>query len=246
MAISGINTPLQGYDNHLNTNSTVKTAAVRDAGLYKGKVDICAAGSCVTVNTGDAGITQNQIDAFSRAFHEFIVKNPGADLTSSGTAVLSSARGGSPQDENIVRITSQFVGYNLPRGWNNDQVRTIIYAGSASQIQLPDSTAGRLDSVWSRDKTPETEYTMRLNMDWKDHRTNPSGLARTMIHEYLHRQDELGFSGGGRVTNAHQALDEKARGLLHDYGLGGSGCQSVGDSLLPMLFSPDYPGCHTK
>lgn len=252
MAIDGIGVPstealdqYQASDDVVNVASTEKATAVNSAEVFKGKVSICAGGSCVRVNAGETGLTQSQMDTFAHSFHDFIQKNPGADLTTSGTAVLGSMRGGSKEDENIARVTAQFVGYKLPKGWNSSEVRTILYAGSASELRMDSSTAGKMDRAWFRDRTPQTEYTMRLNMSWKDHRTNPSGLARTMIHEYLHRDDELGFSGGGLVTEEHQKLDEKARSLLHEYGLGGGGCQSAGDSWLPWV-APSYPGCESK
>jgi hypothetical protein len=85
---------------------------------------------------------------------------------------------------------------------------------------------------------PEGMYQMILNMEWKNHRTNPSELARTMFHEWLHRRDEMGMGLGGV---GHRALDAEARRRLKAYGLGAGGCSSVGD--IP-LFGPAYPGCN--
>lgn len=252
MAISGIGYPAakvlgkyQANDDVVNVKSTEKAASVNSADVLKGKINICAGASCVLVNAGDVGLTRPQVNDFARAFHAFIVKNPGADLATSGTAVFGPARSGSKEDENFARVVAQFVGYNLPKGWNSTQVRTVIYAGSASALEMPNSTAGRLDRIWVKDRTPQTEYTLKLNMGWGDHRANPSGLARTMIHEYLHREDQLGFKGGRRVTEEHQQLDATARNLLHEYGLNGGGCQAVGESIFPWV-SPDYPGCGNK
>ena len=252
MSISGIGgssidavEQFEAQGSTIEAGSSEKVAGASTAAIVKGKTDVCVGDSCVIIDAGETGLTKGQLAAISDAFRDFIVQNPGADLTRSGTTVLGSARGSSESDQEFARVVAQFVGYNLPKGWNGDQVRTVIYVGSAAELQMPASTAGKLDRSWVKDRNPQTEYTLRLNMSWKDHATNPSGLARTMIHEYLHRKDEMGFTGGRRVTEEHRSLDEKARNLLADYGLAGGGCQSVGDSILPWI-APAYPGCAGK
>ncbi len=210
-----------------------------------GTAQVCATAtgtripSCVGVdgngdgNTKDNDLTKNQINAISSAFRGFITSHNGADLSKSGANVT----GGSDNDQNFARAVSQFVGFSVG-GWDN----TLI-----------DLTPGRLNSqtastteYWEhREHSYEKMahgYSTPINMGWKGHRTNPSELARTMLHERLHHYDRFGMVA--IINDLHLALDAEARRLLMKYGLGGGGCSAVGDEGLGgFLFGPVYPGC---
>jgi len=213
-----------------------------------GMAQVCATAtgsriqSCVGVdangdkNTKDEDLTPQQKSAFASAFRPFILSHNGADLSGSGAYIWGNAcprcdpslipRSGSGgfADPNFVRATSQFVGANLPGGWS----KTRLERGDLSGDVL-----GRMDSetLPARFGRQNTRYVMSLNTDWGDMNTNPSELARAMIHEWLHRTDQMGpvFP----VDARHLAIDAEARRRLKAYGLDGGGCQPVGD----------YPGC---
>ena len=186
---------------------------------------------CVQVRGGEA-LSDKDKEALASAYRDFIVKNDGADLSEHSADVIGYTK----EDAAKVRVASQFIGANLPDGWRN----TRIIAGSGDDLRMSSDTAGNTE--WQKIATddPPELYIVKINMDWGDHRTNPSGLARTMIHESLHRHDE-----GGWVTvvnEKHRALDTEARNRLQDYGLGAGGCLPVGEFLWGLL-PPTYPGC---
>lgn len=198
------------------------------------RVRICADNACVFVDAGSGGMTEQGIARFSFAYRDFIRANDGLDLSPYRADVVGLDR----EDVRRVSVASQFIGYNLPNGWGN----TRIFAGSSRNVDMPGDSAGRMDRTWVRSRTPQEEYHMSINMDWGDHRINPSGLARTMIHEYLHRQDQMGMVT--IVNDQHRAIDAEARNRIMDYGLGTGGCLPVGGGFLFGLFPPTYPGCN--
>jgi len=251
MAITGIDfnsvSSLQDYDDVIETGSAQKASEVGTPKRVTGKTSICNGDACVRIDAGETGLTETQIATIARSFGDFIARNPGADLSKSGTAVITKTIKGSEEDANLVRVVAQFVGHNLPKGWNSEEARTVIYVGTAPELKFPNSTSGDFVPVWSLERKPQIEHEIKINMTWKDHRTNPSGIARTLIHEYLHRKDEMGNAGGRSTTPEHLKLDAEARKRLDDYGLGGGGCQPVGDeSILSGWFVPYFPGCDKK
>ncbi|MEQ1709496.1 MAG: RHS repeat-associated core domain-containing protein [Terricaulis sp.] len=204
-----------------------------------GLAEVCATptGSriprCVNVDgngngdSSDVDLTPAQIRMLAAAFREFIYLNDEADLKYRGATI---GYGFSLLDENLVRAVSQFIGANLRRGGWGD---TVIYGGN----YLGRDVAGQ--AHWERQReVGRGVYSIKLNMNWGDHRTNPSGLARTMIHEYLHRRDNMGMEF--RNSPVHQAIDAEARRRLVIYGLAGGGCAPVGGH---WPFPPSYPGC---
>ena len=250
MSITGIDfnsvTNLESYDDVIETGSATKASEVGEPRRVKGKTDICNGNACVRIDAGEVGLTATQIAAISRSFGDFINKNSGADLTKSGTAVITKTMKGSQDDANLVRVVAQFVGHNLPKGWNSKEARTVIYVGTAPELKVPNSTSGDFSPSWAPKRRPQIEHEIKINMGWKDHRTNPSGVARTLIHEYLHRKDELGNAGGRATTKEHLELDAEARKRLDQYGLSGGGCQPVGDESIASWFLPYFPGCDKK
>jgi hypothetical protein len=73
-------------------------------------------------------------------------------------------------------------------------------------------------------------------MGFADHRTNPSSVARTLIHERIH-------STRGNFDNSYAGesrIDAAARSYLKGWGLGRGGCPAVGGY---FGYWPDQPGC---
>ncbi|MEM7042721.1 MAG: hypothetical protein AAF543_07910 [Pseudomonadota bacterium] len=195
--------------------------------------DVSGAGDppCVLVKGGEK-LSDDDKKAIAKAYHDFIVKNDGADISQHGAVTY----GFSDEDTAKVRVASQFIGANLPEGWRN----TRIHAGPGGEVGLPSGQAGRTDWQKLAGDPPEETYIIKINMDWGDHRTNPSGLARTMIHESMHRRDNGGWIFGH--NDAHRQLDANARAKLQEYGLGGGGCLPVGGGFWGLI-PHDYPGC---
>ncbi len=186
---------------------------------------------CVQVKGGEK-LSDEDKKAIAKAYHDFIVKNDGADISQHGAVTY----GFSDEDTAKVRVASQFIGANLPEGWRN----TRIHAGPEGEVGLSSGQAGTTEWARLEGDPPEGEYIIKINMDWGDHRTNPSGLARTMIHESMHRRDNGGWIFGH--SDAHRQLDANARAKLQEYGLGGGGCSPVGGGFWGLI-PPDYPGC---
>jgi hypothetical protein len=84
-------------------------------------------------------------------------------------------------------------------------------------------------------------YDLIVNMEYGKNRSNPSDLARALILEFLHRRDQLGpmFS----INDAHIALDNRAKSMLMESGLGGGGCSSVGTTKIFGFEFGGYAGC---
>jgi hypothetical protein len=201
------------------------------------RAQICADGACVFVKLRGGGLTDRELGVYSSAYREFILKNGGRDLAPYA-ADVSGSWGSNSDDVRRVYIASQFVGANLPAGWGNTRIYAV--SGQDPFLAMGSEAAGTMDYEWIRDRTPQALYIARINMDWGDHRTNPSGLARTMIHEYLHRNDQMGMVT--LVNERHLAIDAEARHRLVAYGLGGGGCLPVGGALWGLV-PPTFPGC---
>lgn len=132
-------------------------------------------------------------------------------------------------DRENVRVASQFVGANLGGGWRNTEIHL--------DSSLPKSTAGRLDTI---DRGTGSVRQLLINPDFEDHRGNPSSVARTLTHEFLHRDDQLGAQG--RNNDQHIYLDNRAKALIKGWGLDGLGCPSGGERTWlgfgPPVFGP--------
>ncbi|WP_133118598.1 RHS repeat-associated core domain-containing protein, partial [Paremcibacter congregatus] len=193
---------------------------------------------CVTVETGSENkLTYRETIFVESNFSNFIWNNDNLDISENGTKVP-----GSP-DKKEIELVSQFVGTIFPGVWSD----TSIQDATNGQQKLDQSTAGKLDRSWVRDRDPQTGYTMRLNMNFMKGimRNNASALARTMIHEILHRDDLRGLIFGH--NDRHRSLDAEAIQMLNTHGLAGGGCPSIpgrwtGDYFF-FEIGPSYPGC---
>ena len=224
------------------------------------KTKICTqegtAVSCVIIRDGLDELTRlsdAQKKSFSTAFKTFI-KNASADgkkldISKYGTGVTSADFRTSKQiksDIALLNATTQFVGYNVitrkksRQNWNSVTIYSTFTGGRAKPYTqpIPASTGGEMQCGWYRDRNPQNVCSMYINMDWGDHRTNPSGLARTIIHEFLHHEKEMGAIVS--VNQKHRKLDQRARAMLREWGLADGGCKPVNES---FLFGPSYPGC---
>jgi hypothetical protein len=227
------------------------------------KTKICTmegtAASCVIISDGfdpEDRLSEAQKKSFSSAFKTFF-NNASAggktlDIGKHRARVTSANFGTSPQISSDIRyidVTSQFVGYHIitrmqsKENWDTVTIYATVTGGRASPYtqKMPGSTAGEMPCRWQKYRDPQTSCNMFINMDWGDHRTNPSGLARTMIHEFLHHRNEMGPMY--RVDKEHRMLDQRARVLLREWGLADGGCLPVNDS---WLFGPSYPGCDVQ
>jgi RHS repeat-associated protein len=180
--------------------------------------------SCVGVDgdgeVADDDLTNNQASQLSTAFAGFIAANNGANLSSFGATVLRDAKPGVTGGiVAMVRAVSQFIGANLKGGWSD----TVI---NVTGFEMGDD-AGRLDYLKNA-AFPNGVYVANINplQSQADHYENPTSIARTLTHEYLHRPDQYGFISG--YNDAHRALDEKAKGLIKQWGLDGMGCPAIG------------------
>jgi RHS repeat-associated protein len=175
--------------------------------------------------SSDNDLTEEQIQVLAAAYAEFILANDGADLVDKGTTVS----GGSEADRSLIRAASQFVGANLENGWQNTEiVLSNLGAGEA----------GRLD--WLRNaEYPAGVYLVLINPGEANHGGNPSSIARTLTHEFLHR---AAMSVRGH-TSAHRELDDRAKALIRAWGLARMGCPALGGRTW-FGFGPQfYSGC---
>jgi hypothetical protein len=174
----------------------------------------------------DKDLTSGQISQFSRAYGGFIATHDHQNISGNGAKV-----DGNDLDASTLRVATQFVGSAIPGGWRNQEIRV--------NNDLDSEEAGR--TFWERHLGgPQTgTYWTSINMGFKDHRSNPSSLARTLLHEFGHRFDQ---EGPVVVLNdQHRNIDAQARWRLNHYGLGAMGCPAVGSSLFGLF--NDYPGC---
>ena len=140
---------------------------------------------------------------------------------------------GSKEFQTYLRTASQFIGFDLEGRFPEDLV---IAQGDQLSQPLSANTAGRLDTVTNM-QTGESIYIMGINLDHSNQGENASELARTMSHEYLHRDDQMGAVYP--VNDAHRAIDDRAKQMIKDNGLAKGGCSSVGG----FLGFGGYSGC---
>ena len=136
--------------------------------------------------------------------------------------------GGTEADRSLIRAASQFVGANLENGWqNNEIILTDLRAGEA----------GRLDYIHPTSQHPDGMFLLNIDPGEAGHGNNPSSVARTLTHEYLHRDAfDLYFH-----NKEHRALDDRAKAYIKKWGLAGMGCPAYGGRTL--LGFPAYSGC---
>ena len=158
--------------------------------------------SCVGVdgngdgNVKDNDLSKSQIKAFSNAYGGFIANNNSRNISNSGLSVA-----GNGTDASTLRVATQFVGASIPGGWKNTEV--------SINNNMDSGTAGKMGWYRNASTSRDGMYEMSVNMSFKNHRSNPSSLARTLLHEFGHRRDQ-----GGMVTaqnDQHRAIDTTAR-----------------------------------
>jgi hypothetical protein len=183
--------------------------------------------SCVDVDAdGDGESDDSELNSVQRsslasAFGAFIQNNRGADLSRSGVFVSGAAN---PQELNMVRAVSQFVGYafqqqggDIATTWNSiDAIfaRTtfLSFTARAPAFLAESESGGRIVIVITG---------RSVGGFARNPYESPGDLARLIIHEPLHLLYPRGLSLG-----QHQELDARARNLLSGWGLAGSGCSA--------------------
>ena len=226
-----------GYKDQLNLYAYVSNDPV-DGKDPTGSAVICAPvtgrliNACVGVdgngdgNFKDHDLSPGQISMFSRAYGAFIANHDHQNISGNGVKV-----DGHDLDASTLRVATQFVGSAIPGGWRNTEI------GINNQMDSED--AGQTSFEYHDGGPPNGTYYTYINMGWKDHRSNPSSLGRTLLHEFGHRQDQGGYVV--LVNEQHRGIDAQARWRLKHYGLDGMGCPTVGDFLFGLFHS--YPGC---
>jgi hypothetical protein len=227
------------------------------------KIKICTtegtAASCVLVKDGLDDLTyltDGQKKTFSTAFGTFI-RNASAngktiDVSQYGGRVTTANFINTKQaksDLTFLHVTVQFVGYNVVNrmksleNWKSVTFYATLTGGRTSphRQKMPGDIGAEITCGWDINRDPQDHCDVFINMDWGDHRTNPSGLARSIIHEFLHHNKEMGMITG--ENEKHRMLDQRARVLLREWGLADGGCRAVNES---WLWGPSYPGCDPK
>jgi RHS repeat-associated protein len=177
-------------------------------------------------NYKDKDLTSGQISMFSRAFGGFIAAHDHENISGKGVKI-----DGNDHDSKMLRVTTQFVGASIPGGWRNHEIN--------SSYLMDNDTAGETYYEYHVGGPAGGTYHTFINMGFKDHRSNPSSLARTILHEFGHRWDQGGLMRDH--SERHIAIDAQARWRLKHYGLDGMGCPPVGDQFFGLWH--DYPGC---
>ena len=224
---------LYGYAGNDPVNSVDPSGMARICASETGRL----AQTCVWAdangdgNSRDRDLSMGNARSIGDHFRGFIMKNGGRDIGGEGARI--GAIGFSPGEAALVRVTTQFIGANIPGGWGDTPVmpgNTRASPGPGEQGPLPKDKAGQTDRIAGG------RFQSFVNMNFKDHRTNPSSIARTLIHERLHTRPGL-FERSGSIE---QFVDSQARQLLKQWGLARGGCPMVGDT---FGLWPNHPGC---
>jgi hypothetical protein len=162
-------------------------------------------------------------------FGSFIRKNTGASLAVKGAEVF----GETGAKANFIRAVSQFVGFAMG-GWKGIGIQL----GTSQELR-----ALTLDPTIDSDTrgyytVVRGSKVIAINSDSPSTFEKAGNAGRTLIHELLH--DDL--QGGFLTPDSHRKLDDRARSLLKEHGLGDGGCESIG-GWFGTDFMASYPPC---
>jgi RHS repeat-associated protein len=182
--------------------------------------------SCVYVDgdgngdSKDDDLTRSQVNALSREYRTYIGANNGADLGSFGKNVVTEGNGGEYVNDitpngKMYRVVSQFVGA-ATQGNSDFQAQ---WEGVKGIVNEPSryfglGKAGLDSDGWIRILAPMSGIT-----------AHPSWMARIFIHETGHvGQGTDFFTNAYMFFAGHGIMDDTAKQILKDSGLGDGGC----------------------
>jgi RHS repeat-associated protein len=171
--------------------------------------------SCVTAETGTGGpISFGRATRIAESFARFIWASPVRDVSGFGLRV-EGARG---DDEHAYfSVVSQFVGAALG-GWRD--ITTLVIERGSSITRNEGGNFG----AYAAGRDEPWKYAIGVSLLYENG-SNPSALARTLIHEYGHSPWEF----GGRLGESeHRQMDDWAKNMLRSLGLAGGGCPAIG------------------
>lgn len=207
----------------------------------KGKARICVSTtgtripSCVEVDgNGDGNVKDNDLSAAQRAafassYHDAVVALSGQNISGYGKPVSGSA---SKADLAMVRVASQFFGATAGRGalakeWSSiNRIEAAVDKGAVAGYPAWTERATAASWTYSYGDGKRGVAFTGYRGGWFNYSNYgaPSDLAKMLIHETMHWQN-----GGVFLPKwPHIQLDERAKQMMRDSGLGHGGCQARG------------------
>jgi RHS repeat-associated protein len=182
--------------------------------------------ACVYVDAdGDGNSKDSDLDwqlnrTLGRAFSRAIQKLDGQDIGLQGAKVNV---GGllTENDVTLTRVTTQFLGALIPGVWSGDGHGDL-------RVKIGFINGGDLEKYYSlMAEGSQRWHEIQVNSQRFEHR-NPSALARSILHGYGHHLDHMAGKSTPVFHNPeHRAIDEKAKQMLRQLGMAGSGCPAV-------------------
>lgn len=174
---------------------------------------------------------------FARDFRNFIIKNNGADLSSSG-AQITNGGDASSNEVTTARVTSQFVGFAIYNaGWQQvSSIKVHGDKGTFGYVNDPSICGGGSAPACVNFKSGDITITGQRATSFSGTSFQPSHLARLFIHETLELKRGSGFGADQRWQ--HIGLDQRAIEILKRNGLDGGGCPGSGS-----ILSKGFDGC---